>query len=178
MLSDGPTSIPLLHGREATVLGDSGYIGAGNRTELEGCKAAFLIAAKRSMVKLIKNARERKQVERWETCKSSMRAKVEHPFRVIKRQFGYAKVPLSRFGQEHVPGAHAVRTIQPVDGTPAAAAHHRVSAHFRRRKLSKGPETGRYGSEDADLRERARPMPALVELLRPSLIAKGRDNGH
>uniref|UniRef100_UPI0022EBC73F transposase n=2 Tax=Bacteria TaxID=2 RepID=UPI0022EBC73F len=25
-------------------------------------------------------------------CKASMRAKVEHPFRVVKRQFGYTKV--------------------------------------------------------------------------------------
>lgn len=38
------------------------------------------------------NARELEQVERWERCKASLRAKVEHPFRVIKRQFGYTKV--------------------------------------------------------------------------------------
>ena len=48
------------------VLGDSVYTGADTRPKLERCKAAFLIAAKRS--------------------------KVEHPFRVIKRQFGYTKV--------------------------------------------------------------------------------------
>jgi len=40
-------------------------------------------------VKGIKNARDRQQNERWERCKASMRAKVEHPFRVIKRQFGH-----------------------------------------------------------------------------------------
>jgi len=28
----------------------------------------------------------------WEHVKASVRAKVEHPFRVIKRQFGYTKV--------------------------------------------------------------------------------------
>jgi IS5 family transposase len=82
----------LLHGKEDTVLGDSGYTGADKRPELEACKATFLIAAKRSKVKAIRNARERKQVERWETCKASLRSKVEHPFRVIKRQFGYTKV--------------------------------------------------------------------------------------
>ena len=27
-----------------------------------------------------------------EKCKASIRAKVEHPFRVLKRQFGYVKV--------------------------------------------------------------------------------------
>lgn len=43
-------------------------------------------------MKAINNACDRKQVQRWETCKASLRAKVEHPFRVIKRQFGYTKV--------------------------------------------------------------------------------------
>lgn len=43
-------------------------------------------------MKAIKNARERRYQERWETSKASLRAKVEHPFRVIKRQFGYTKV--------------------------------------------------------------------------------------
>ena len=82
----------LLHGQEDTVLGDTGYAGAEKRPDLEGCRAAFLIAAKRSKVKAIRNARDREQVERWETCRASMRAKVEHPFWVIKQQFGYAKV--------------------------------------------------------------------------------------
>jgi transposase, IS5 family len=31
-------------------------------------------------------------LEKLEKTKASMRAKVEHPFRVIKRQFGYVKV--------------------------------------------------------------------------------------
>lgn len=82
----------LLHGKEDCVLGDSGYTGADKRPELSDCKATFFIAAKRSQVKAIGNRRERKQVERWERCKASLRAKVEHPFRVIKRQFGYTKV--------------------------------------------------------------------------------------
>jgi IS5 family transposase len=30
--------------------------------------------------------------ERWERFKASLRARVEHPFRVLKRQFGYTKV--------------------------------------------------------------------------------------
>lgn len=42
-------------------------------------------------MKAIENARDRRQHERWERCKASMRAKLEHPFRLIKRQFGYTK---------------------------------------------------------------------------------------
>ena len=82
----------LLHGKEDCVLGDSGYTGADKRAELKDCKATFFIAEKRSKVQAIKNQRQRRQYERWESCKASMRAKVEQPFRVIKRQFGYTKV--------------------------------------------------------------------------------------
>ncbi|MBO9842915.1 transposase, partial [Xanthomonas phaseoli] len=45
-----------------------------------------------SKLKQIKNKRELKLAKRWEHTKASLRAKVEHPFRVIKRQFGYVKV--------------------------------------------------------------------------------------
>lgn len=73
------------------MFGDNGYTGADKRAELSNCKAMFFIAAKRSLVRAIGNAREREQVERWESWKASMRAKVERPFRMIKRQFGYSK---------------------------------------------------------------------------------------
>ncbi len=54
--------------------------------------AGFLIAEKPSKLRAMKNERERRYAERWERYKASLRAKVEHPFRVIKRQFGYTKV--------------------------------------------------------------------------------------
>lgn len=82
----------LLHGREEEVYGDSGYTGAENRAELQDIKAAFLIAEKPSKLRLIKNKRGLKHARRWEHFKASMRAKVEHPFRVVKRQFGHTKV--------------------------------------------------------------------------------------
>jgi len=55
-------------------------------------KAAFWIAEKLSRLWALKSRRERRDAERWERFKASLRAKVEHPFRVIKRQFGYTKV--------------------------------------------------------------------------------------
>ncbi|MFX4389006.1 transposase, partial [Acinetobacter baumannii] len=75
-----------------TVCGDSGYTGAEKREELQDVAAAFLIAEKPSKLRAMKNQRERRYAERWERYKASLRAKVEHPFRVIKRQFGYTKV--------------------------------------------------------------------------------------
>jgi len=54
--------------------------------------------------------------------KASIRAKVEHPFRVIKRQFGHVKVRYrglaKNTAQLHTLAvAHAVRAEQSVDGT-------------------------------------------------------------
>jgi len=82
----------LLHGKEDSVFGDSGYTGADKREELQACKAAFFIAARPSTMQALGNKRERARERRWEHFKASVRAKVEHPFRVIKRQFGYTKV--------------------------------------------------------------------------------------
>ena len=82
----------LLHGKEDTVCGDSGYTGADKREELQGVEAAFWIAEKPSKLRAMKNKRDRHYAERWERHKASLRAKVEHPFRVIKRQFGFTKV--------------------------------------------------------------------------------------
>ncbi|MCL1532616.1 IS5 family transposase [Xanthomonas nasturtii] len=83
----------LLHGKEDTLSGDGGYTGLDKREEMASKrKLRYLIAAKPSKLKQIKNQRELKRAKRWEHTKASLRAKVEHPFRVIKRQFGYVKV--------------------------------------------------------------------------------------
>lgn len=80
----------LLHGKERHVFGDAGYIGAEKRAPKRGRK--FWIAAKRSVVKAIDDAKLREITEQLEHAKASIRAAVEHPFRVLKRQFGYVKV--------------------------------------------------------------------------------------
>ena len=72
--------------------GDSGYTGLDKRDELQHVEAAFLIAEKLSKLRAMKNARERHYAKRWEYRKASLWAKVEHPFRVIKRQLGHMKV--------------------------------------------------------------------------------------
>ena len=78
----------LLHGREEAVWADSGYRGAQTRVKRE---LDWHIAARPSdMARL--DGRSRERVKRQEHAKASVRAKVEHPFRVIKRQFGLAKV--------------------------------------------------------------------------------------
>ena len=91
--SDVTVAHRLLHGQEETVCGDSGYTGLDKREEMQGkCDLGYLIAAKPSVLKQIKRKSGQKLARELEHAKASLRAKVEHPFRVIKRQFGYTKV--------------------------------------------------------------------------------------
>ncbi|HCF4082318.1 IS5 family transposase [Pseudomonas aeruginosa] len=82
----------LLHGEENMVGADAGYTGVEKRPEHDGRKVIWQIAARRSTYKkLDKRSALYKAKRRIEKAKAQVRAKVEHPFRVIKRQFGYVK---------------------------------------------------------------------------------------
>lgn len=82
----------LLHGKEVFVFADAGYQGAENREELADVKAEWAIATRPSKLKeLKKHPRKNKVIIAFEKPKSSIRAKVDHPFRLIKRQFGFVK---------------------------------------------------------------------------------------
>jgi IS5 family transposase len=80
----------LLHGKEEVVHGDAGYTGAPEHAPK--AKVDWQIARKRGQVNKIADVRERAKAQREERRKAQIRARVEHPFRVIKRQFGYMKV--------------------------------------------------------------------------------------
>ena len=85
----------LLHGEEETVNGDSGYIGAEKREDAilknkNGKKIRYNINRRPSQYK--KNSpRSKAQTKRREHEKSSVRAKVEHVFAVVKGQLGYRR---------------------------------------------------------------------------------------
>ena len=82
----------LLHGDENVVCADAGYTGVEKRPEHEGRQVIWQIAARRSTYqKLGKRSVLYKAKRKIEKAKAQVRAKVEHPFRVIKRQFGYVK---------------------------------------------------------------------------------------
>ena len=80
----------LLHGKEDVVHGDAGYIGA--QEHAPKAKVDWQISRKRGQVNQIANATERAKVIGEERRKAQIRARVEHPFRVVKRQFRYMKV--------------------------------------------------------------------------------------
>ena len=85
----------LLHGEEETVNGDSGYIGAEKREDAilknkNGKKIRYNINRRPSQYK--KNSpRSKAQTKRREHEKSSVRAKVEHVFAVVKGQLVYRR---------------------------------------------------------------------------------------
>ncbi len=85
----------LLHGEETDVFADSGYRGMDKRPEIQdrAHRPNWHIAMMPSQRKsLAKDTPMGAIVEKLEQTKARIRAKVEHPFRVIKRQFGYTKV--------------------------------------------------------------------------------------
>jgi len=82
----------LLHGEEAFIFADAGYRGAEKRDELKDVSADWYIAEQPGKLKTLKkHPRINKVRIRTEYLKASIRAKVEHPFRIIKCQFGFVK---------------------------------------------------------------------------------------
>ena len=82
----------LLHGEETNVFADAGYQGAHKRPDArEG--TTWHVAMRPGKRKALDKTKASGQLtEQVEKIKASIRAKVEHPFRVIKQQFGHVKV--------------------------------------------------------------------------------------
>ena len=81
----------LLHGQESGAFADAGYQGVHRRKEAAG--PTWRVAMRRGLRKKLNPFLEHDHVrEQIEQLKDSGRAKVEHPFRVLKRQFGLTKV--------------------------------------------------------------------------------------
>lgn len=91
-VSDVVEANSLLHGHETDVFADAGYQGAHKRPDAkEG--VTWHVAMRPGKRKALDKATPMGAVlDKLEHVKASIRAKVEHPFRVIKRQFGHAKV--------------------------------------------------------------------------------------
>ena len=82
----------LLHGQESEAFGDSGYQGAHKRDDAKPHVRWTIAMRPGKRAALDKSSKLGQLQEQLERLKASIRAKVEHPFRVIKRQFGHAKV--------------------------------------------------------------------------------------
>lgn len=80
----------LLHGQETDVFADAGYQGAARWTR---AKVRWHIAMRPGKRRALDTGTEKgRLIDELERVKARIRAKGEHAFRVIKRQFGFTKV--------------------------------------------------------------------------------------
>lgn len=90
-ISDVSQVHALVHGQEHVVFGDAGYQGADKRPENQNSTADWHIAMKRGKRKALGQDAMGTLRERFEQLKASIRAKVEHPFHVLKNLFKHRK---------------------------------------------------------------------------------------
>ena len=76
----------LLHGDETVVYADAGYQGIGKREEMQGRAIGFRVAMRPGKRRALPDTPDGRLDDLIETAKAHIRAKVEHPFRVMKRQ--------------------------------------------------------------------------------------------
>jgi transposase, IS5 family len=130
----------LLHGEETYVCGDAGYTGVEKRPEHQDRQMIFSIAARPNSYK--KHGKKsligcmRRKIE---YAKGQVRAKVEHPFRVIKRQFSYTNVRFRGRSKNIAQQTALVRFIEPVDGAKTVVGYGRGASVMRADR----PETAR-----------------------------------
>jgi IS5 family transposase len=82
----------LLHGQEKLALGDAGYQGVDKRPDANPEVQWHVAMRPGKRKKLDKTQLLDRMKDDFERTKASIRAKVEHPFRVLKQQFGHVKV--------------------------------------------------------------------------------------
>jgi IS5 family transposase len=91
----------LLHGEEQVVYADAGYQGIAKRPEMTGKTREFRVAMRPGKRRALADTPDGKLQDLIEAAKAHIRAKGEHPFRVIKQQFGFQKTRLRGMVKNH-----------------------------------------------------------------------------
>ena len=86
----------LLHGEERKVWGDAGYQGQAEAIKQAAPKAQDMTCRRTKFKDYVDELQKKKN-----RSKSSVRAKVEHPFRILKRVFGFDKVRYRGIAKNH-----------------------------------------------------------------------------
>ena len=83
----------LLHGEEKEAYADAGYLGVGKREEIVAGHAGieWHVAAKRGKIKAMAEGLAKETAQQVERLKAQVRARVEHPFHVLKNLFRHRK---------------------------------------------------------------------------------------
>jgi IS5 family transposase len=83
----------LVYGKAAEIYADAGYQGVAKREEVRAVDATWHIALRSGKRRALDKQSQRGSIlDKIEQLKASICAKVEYPFRAIKRQFGDTKV--------------------------------------------------------------------------------------
>jgi len=90
-VSDITQAHALLHGDETTAFGDAGYQGVERRQENEKSAVTWHVALRPGKRRTLPDTKAGQLREQLEKLKASVRAKVEHPFHVVKNIFGHKK---------------------------------------------------------------------------------------
>lgn len=104
-VSDVSQTANLLHGEETCVGADAGYAGAAKReevrTELQGRvqELKWRIAKRRKPIKQMPQCWQKDLAPAYERLKASIRAKVEHPFHIVKNIFKHKKTRYKGIGK-------------------------------------------------------------------------------
>jgi transposase, IS5 family len=86
----------LLHGRERKVWGDGGYQGQGETIRAAAPHAQDMTSRRTRYKQMVDQLQRQKN-----RTKARVRAKVEHPFRILKRVFGFVKVRFRGLKKNH-----------------------------------------------------------------------------
>ena len=96
-VSDISQTSELIHGHEKTVGADAGYVGVDKREEVKqtlatnGQEVKWRIANRRKSMHKMEDGWQKKLAQAYEKLKAKIRARVEHPFHVIKNIFKHKK---------------------------------------------------------------------------------------
>jgi IS5 family transposase len=90
-VSDVTQAHALLHGDETTAFGDAGYQGVEEREENRNSPVTWHVALRPGKRRALPDTQYGRLAEQIERIKASVRAKVEHPFHIVKNLFGHRK---------------------------------------------------------------------------------------
>lgn len=91
----------LLHGEEEVVFADAGNVGVEKPDEVKHRKVTWHLAMKHGKLKAMEAGPVKELTQRAETLKARVRARVEHPFHVVKNLFRHRKVRCKGLAKNH-----------------------------------------------------------------------------
>lgn len=111
---------------DSVVYGDSGYLGLEKRNEIREDERLLEVECRICRRPSQSKITPKYEGENWDKIiehqKSSVRCKVEHPFLIVKRQFGYCKAVYRGAEEEPREILCAVRERKPLDMPPRGKA--------------------------------------------------------